>query len=255
MTTETPHPRYPRPTIVEALCEIHFQLPEGQEWSSGITGRFIRRVQDEFPDLEADQVIGVDVVIGPDGREQRTLRPRLRTRFRHRDRPLMLQLSEYIFTVNLLAPYPGWQQMRADVLDGWARVVAELSPDAITRVGLRYINRLPCSSDEERAEDWLVPSRYLAPGALAALPGSTSRVEAHLPDKAQLVVALGYQPPDDELAHGAIVFDLDRIVHQEMATSAEALGATADALHDDIWQAFASAKGEQLERYLHGGKL
>jgi uncharacterized protein (TIGR04255 family) len=252
MTTQTPHLRYPRPTIVEALCEIHFRPPEGQEWSAGLTGRFFRRVQDEFPELEPDQVIGVDVMIGPEGREQRTLRPRLRTRFRHRARPLLLQLSEHIFTVNVLAPYPGWQQVRDDVLSAWAHLLAELTPTAITRVGLRYINRLPRSSDNERATDWLIPSQYFAPGALEALPGSSSRVEAWLSEEAQLVIALGYQPSDNDLAHGAIILDLDRIDHREMVASPDALGVAADALHNDIWQAFASAKGERLERYLRG---
>jgi uncharacterized protein (TIGR04255 family) len=253
MPPQSLHPRYPRPTIIEALCEIYFALPEGQEWNASITGRFFRRIQDEFPDMEADQVIGVDVTIGPEGREERMLRPRLRTRFRHREQPLLLQLSEGIFTVNVLAPYPGWQQVRADVIAGWEHVLHEIQPAAITRIGLRYINRFPRQTADERAEMWLQASQYLAPGALTSLPGSVSRVEAHLAEHEQLIVTLGYQPPEESLAHGAVVLDLDRITRQRQSVHMDTLAEAMERLHDDVWQAFATAKGDHLEQYLREG--
>ncbi len=31
------HPTYPNPTITEAVCDIHFRLPEGKEQSPSIT--------------------------------------------------------------------------------------------------------------------------------------------------------------------------------------------------------------------------
>lgn len=34
------HPTYPNPTIVEALCEIHFRFPEGTEWKPTLVGEF-----------------------------------------------------------------------------------------------------------------------------------------------------------------------------------------------------------------------
>lgn len=253
MSDQTPHPRYPHPTIIEALCEIYFMLPEGQEWHASITGRFFRRIQDEFPDMEPDQVIGVDVTIGPTGREERMLRPRLRTRFRHRERPLLLQLSEGIFTVNVLAPYPGWQQVRADVIAGWEHILHEIQPTTITRIGLRYINRFPRQTTDERAATWLHTSQYLAPGVLTSLPGSVSRVEAHLAEHEQLIVTLGYQPPEESLTHGAVILDLDRITHQQQSVDADALAEVMDRLHTDVWQAFASAKGDHLEQYLREG--
>lgn len=253
MSDRTPHPRYPRSAIIEALCEIYFALPEGQVWSGAIPGRFFRRIQDEFPEMEADQVIGVDVVIGASGREEPSLRPRLRTRFRHRERPLLLQLSEGIFTVNVLAPYPGWQQVYTDVIMGWEQLLLEIQPKMITRIGLRYINRFPRQTKDERAETWLRASEYLAPGALTSLPGSVSRVEVHLAEHEQLIVTLGYQPPEESLTHGAVIFDLDRITRQQRHAHVDALRDVMEQLHDDVWQAFETAKGDHLERYLQRG--
>lgn len=253
MSDQTPHPRYPRSAIIEALCEIYFTLPEGQVWSGAIPGRFFRRVQDEFPEMEADQVIGVDVVIGASGREEPSLRPRLRTRFRHRARPLLLQLSEGIFTVNVLAPYPGWQQIRTDVIAGWEQVLHEIQPATITRIGLRYINRFPRQTADERAAIWLRASEYLAPGALTSLPGSVSRVEVHLAEHEQLIVTLGYQPPEESLTHGAVILDLDRITRQRRSAHVDALIEAMEQLHNDVWQAFATAKGDYLEQYLRRG--
>jgi uncharacterized protein (TIGR04255 family) len=254
MSDQAPYPRYSRPAIIEALCEIYFSLPEGQGWSGAIPGRFFRRIQDEFPEMEADQVIGVDVVIGTAGREEQTLRPRLRTRFRHQKRPLLLQLSEGIFTVNVLAPYPGWQQVRTDVIAGWEHVLHEIQPVTISRIGLRYINRFPRQTADERAAIWLRASKYLAPGVLASLPGSISRVEAYLAEHEQLIVTLGYQPPEELLAYGAVILDLDRITRQQRSVHVDALIEAMEQLHDDVWQAFATAKSDHLEQYLRRGE-
>jgi hypothetical protein len=78
-------------------------------------------------------------------------------------------------------------------------------------------------------------------------------VEAHLAEHEQLIVTLGYQPPEESFAHGAIVLDLDRITHQQQSAQVDTLAETMEQLHDDVWQAFATAKGDHLEQYLRGG--
>ncbi len=50
--------------------------------------------------------------------------------------------------------------------------------------------------------------------------------------------------------HGAIIFDIDRIVEQEILTGREILGQEMDRLHADVWAVFSSAKGEKLEALL-----
>jgi uncharacterized protein (TIGR04255 family) len=253
MSDQRSSAKHPRSTIIEALCEIHFALPEGQPWSPAIPGRFFRRIQDDFPEMEADQVMAVDVMVGPSGQEETSLRPRLRTRFRHRQRPLVVQLSEGILTVNVLEPYAGWHKLRSDVVNSWTEVLSEIKPATIERVGMRYINRFPRQDRGERASLWLRPGEYLATGALSALPGSLSRVEAHLAESEQMIVTLRYQPPAEVPTHGAFVFDIDRISLQRHSVNPEVLAASIDQLHADIGRAFAASASDYLEHYLRGG--
>ena len=57
MTSE--HPTYPNPTIQEAVCEIHFRLPDGVEWKPALLGELFKHIQPDFPELEPVTQIGI----------------------------------------------------------------------------------------------------------------------------------------------------------------------------------------------------
>jgi uncharacterized protein (TIGR04255 family) len=251
VTTNLDHPSYPFPTVAEALCEVHFQLSQGQAWKPSLPGVLFKGIQNEFPEMEPALELGVQLELGPQGVAQKVLPPRQRTRFKHATRPLLLQLGENVFTVNLLPKYPGWDTMREDVLKAWKQAQETLQPAKVTRIGLRYINRIERESQEDRPANWLKPTDYIPPGVLTSEPGFLSRVEARLDNENRIIVTLGFQP---EGHHGAIVLDIDRIVEKELPPDVDALGGEMNRLHEDVWYAFNSAKGEKLERLLVGGK-
>jgi len=251
VTTKLDHPSYPFPTVVEALCEVHFQLSQGQTWKPSLPGALFKRIQNEFPEMEPALELGVQLELGPHGVAQKVLPHRQRTRFKHATRPLCLQLGENVFTVNLLPKYPGWETMRKDVLKAWKQAQETLQPSTVTRIGLRFINCIERESQEDRPANWLKATDYIPPGVLTSEPGFLSRVEARLDSQNRIIVTLGFQ---SEGAHGAVVLDIDRIVETEFPPDVEALGDAMDRLHEDVWYAFNSAKGDKLERLLVGGK-
>jgi uncharacterized protein (TIGR04255 family) len=51
--------------------------------------------------------------------------------------------------------------------------------------------------------------------------------------------------------HGAIIFDIDRIVEREILTGQEVLEQEIERLHTDVWKVFSSAKSEKLETLLN----
>ena len=108
--------------------------------------------------------------------------------------------------------------MRHDVLAAWQRVEEVLQPEGINRIGLRYINRVNKAIVQDRPSMWFVANDYISAGFLRSGPGFLLREEIHLDAENILIITLGDPQSDADGGHGAIIFDLDRIVEREVPT-------------------------------------
>lgn len=248
------HPSYPNPTIREAVCEIHFRQPSDVAWKPTLPAELFKRIQQEFPEMEPVQEAGLEVQVGPEGLQQRWLPGRQRMRFRHAERPHLLQLSEELLTVNELQPYPGWDTMRSDIGNAWTRLSEVASLHAVTRVGLRYINVIPRTEAGQAPTVWLKATRYIPEATLESPEGYFSRVRAQLSATDRVIVTLGETTNELSGQHGGIVFDIDRITEEEIAASEEAVLSVLDRLHEDVWTIFAEARTPLLQQLLEGRK-
>jgi len=140
--------------------------------------------------------------------------------------------------------------MRRDVLAAWQRVEEVLQPEVINRIGLRYINRIEKETQQDRPGTWLVANDYISDGVLRSEPGFLLREEIHLDTENILIITLGDPKSDVDIGHGAIIFDIDRIVEREVLARQGVLAQEMDRLHADVWKVFSSAKGEKLEALL-----
>jgi uncharacterized protein (TIGR04255 family) len=247
------HPSYPNPTIAEALCEVHFELQEGAEWKPSLPGEFFKRIQNEYPEMEPMQEMGVQLEARPSGLAQRIFPTRSRFRYRHKDKPILIQLAEKIITINVLPKYPGWEVMAHRIADIWRQTSGLLAPGRINRIGLRYINRVPRESKDQKPSEWFKTTDYIAPIVLRSGTGLLSRVEARLDPENRVVVTLGDQGATPSEPSGAFILDIDRIVEKDLPVAVESVTAEATRLHEDVWDIFASAKTEKLEGLLQGG--
>jgi uncharacterized protein (TIGR04255 family) len=241
------HPSYPNPTIAEALCEIHFRRPT---WEDALVGEVFKALQAELPILEPTVEFGLEVRLGATGLEQQLFQPRQRVRFRSLQRPVVAQISERVFTVNVLSPYPGWERMKSDVLQFWGTVARVVQAQEITRIGLRYINRIERTRPDERAREWLQSSPYVPQAALESHPGFLVRLEVRPDPAARLLITLGDDAP--QAAPGSILFDIDRIVEKPVSCHKEAVEAAIETLHEEVWKVFSSTKGPRLTERLEG---
>lgn len=248
----TQHPSYPNPLVIEAVCEMHFRLPKEKPWSQTLPGDLFKRIQGEYPGIEAGLEVGLQLELSSVGLGQKFLSPRQRISFKHANRPIMLQLTDKALTVNVLAPYPGWNQMRRVVTNAWQNALDVLAPDAITRISLRYINQIKRKVPKERPSFWFRANDYIPAGALNSESGFLSRVEVHLNSENRVVVILGDQPSTPQVEYGSIIFDIDRLLDQELPPKVGTLESEMDRLHEDIWRIFDSAKSDRLELVLKG---
>ena len=245
------HPTYPNPTINEALCEIHFRLPQGVDWKPSMFGDFFNRVQSRFPELEPAARVGVQLQMRPDGVGQRVLPPQQRMRYKEPSGKLLLQLSSKVLSVNVLAKYPGWAQMSENILWAWRHAIELIKPEAIARIGLRYINFIERTRPDQTPGDWFAPSDYIPKSVLSSLPGFLSRLEIHTDECNRRIITLAEaSSPDQDTT--VLVLDIDCMVEKEIEIHGESVLEEITLLHDAVWDIFDASKTPRLEKRLQG---
>jgi hypothetical protein len=250
--TRREHPSYPNPTIAEALCEIHFVLPEEIGWKPTLPGDLFKKIQNEYPDMEPSLEVGLELELSPHRIGHSLLPPRPRMRFKHMSRPLLVQLAPNVFTVNVLPKYPGWQTMRRDVAHAWGQAKDVVKPAKVTRVGLRYINRIERQSENETPKDWFKAGDYIPAGVLESKGAFLSRVELQLDAQNRVIVTLAEIRADQATGPKGIVLDIDRILEKELSLDDEKMLREMDRLHEHVWEIFQASQGRLLTSYLKG---
>jgi uncharacterized protein (TIGR04255 family) len=247
------HPTYPNPQLVEALCEFHLRLAATDPWKPNKPGAFFKAVQDSYPEIEPVTQQGVQLVIGPDNvPQQQLLPPRISFRLKHRERPILLQVSEQTFTINALRPYLGWDHIKAELKSVWPLVLDIIRPEAVTRLGMRYINRVTRRTGDESPGYWLQPCDYVPTSLLESGPGYQLRLQTRLSEHDRFILTIAHDETDKKELHGAMLFDIDRINQQEIATAWSEVDEFLEILHEDVWRIFDAAKGSKLDALLEG---
>lgn len=244
------HPSYPNPTIAEALCEIHFVLPEDVAWKPTLAGALFKEIQNEYPDMEPTMEVGLELELSPHRIGHTLLPPRSRMRFRHKSRPLLVQLAPNVFTVNVLPKYPGWQTMRRDVGHAWGQAKDVVKPAKVTRVGLRYINRVERRSESETPKDWFKAGDYIPAGVLESKGAFLSRVELQLDAQNRVIVTLAEIRVDQATDPKGIILDIDRIFEKELSLDDDKMLRELDQLHEHVWEIFQASQGRLLTSHL-----
>ncbi len=247
------HPSYPSPQLAEALCEFHLSFPASDPWKPNKPGAFFKAVQELYPEIEPVTQQGVQLVIGPDNLpQQQPLPPRISFRLKHAERPLLLQLSEQTFTINALRPYPGWEHVKAELGTVWPVVLEILKPEAVTRIGMRYINRIIRRTASEKPGYWLRACDFIPAALLKSRPGFQLRLQTRVEADGKIVLTIAHDQSDAKEIHGAMIFDIDRITERRMAPIWSEMDVAIETLHEEIWEIFEAAKGPKLEALLEG---
>lgn len=244
-----PHPSYPNPTIQEAICEIHFPVASDVAWSPAKPTPLLERLRDQYPELETVTEQGLAFAIGPTGPVPQFSSPQLKLKFQHRTAPLAIQIWQNKFTINAVRPYMGWTQLKAELLRVWPLVSEVIAPTSITRLGMRYINRINRLSATESPGHWILENDVVPKAVLTSGPSFLSRLEKRLDRHNRLIVTLAHDTSVAAEPFGSLIFDIDRIREQEIA--AADVGSKVEEMHEDIWTIFANAKSPALERLLN----
>jgi uncharacterized protein (TIGR04255 family) len=245
------NPKYPVDTIQEALCEFRLRPSTEHSWSPKHVGDIFKALgPDAYPGIESMPEIGLVLTVGADGQpQQKVVQGPPRSRFTRADAKQIVQVSAQLFVVNFLAPYPGWLAVRNEILAKWQLIEPLLRPDAIERIGLRYINRIPSERDA-RVADWLKASPFIPSAIDKAKTGIKYRFEAGLSADDTIIVSVFRDLSDAR--NGDIFFDIDRGHSPRRQLTLEEIADRMHRLHRDVYDVFSEARTESLEQYLQG---
>ncbi len=145
--------RYRLPPILEAVCEIHFEL------ESPFTSEQIALLEPvwkpSYPLIQTNEEKGVQFQIGINGVEVKDQTSGKRLVARSEDGTRLAQLSNGFLAVNQLKPYPGWKEsFRAAIHLRLKDVSDHLPIKGVKEINLRYIDRLDFPQVPLKWPDW-----------------------------------------------------------------------------------------------------
>ncbi len=230
--------KYKNPSIIEALCEFTFALETA--WDSTIFGRFYEQVRNEFPQREEGELVTTSLCLNLQAAQtpaapQLTRSPRMA--FSRDGRTRLIQVSQRLLSVNVLAPYPGWDEefrkMILDAIDAYRRVTG-ISEAA--RVVLRYLDRFDFDDQPFRLGDWVNCDGGLFPRELAEQSLMAYQIGHPLSHGEHFAMTAVTGTGENNPAACNVILDTQII--GALPIKLDAVSAPLDAMHRQIIQAF-----------------
>ncbi|MEO8138476.1 MAG: TIGR04255 family protein [Gemmatimonadota bacterium] len=221
-----------RAPIVEAIFDVRTVLPPG---SDPLTLRRLGEGQrDRYPVLEERHGLRTFFELGP-GQAPRSGTQELGLEgvvLKTSDGLTQAQFRRDGFTLNRLRPYTAWETLLPEVERLWLIYLEGTTPDVVSRVAVRYINRLtlPFPLDDFR--------RYLTspPGVPESVPQAVSAflTRVTVVDPAHELAAHIVQALEPSASETAVevILDIDAFGQRERGFAPEAILSTFEQLRE-----------------------
>lgn len=145
--------RYSQPPILEAICEIHF-APERQ-LSREMIEMLMPVWKDGYPEQNVVEEKQVQLHMDMKGMRATEGNRGHKLICRSADQLRLVQLASSFLAVNQLRPYQGWEEGFRDVILARWKNLQEVCPmEQVSRIGLRYINRIEIPQHPLQWEEW-----------------------------------------------------------------------------------------------------
>ena len=225
-----PRRHYGHAPITEAIISLRFEPDDG----IGIPDlqNIQSKLKPEYP--RSGEQLAVHFELNAQERSGKTDRPQtVGHQFFSEDQKRIVRVSRTEFAFSQLAPYDRWETLRAEAKQVWAIVQKELRPHRISRVGVRFINRIdiPCPPSGVELDNYFHAAPKIPPELPQGLSTYFVRLEIPFdPPAGVLILALAAAPP---VAMDVVstLLDLDAI-RQNLATDPESAWSTIEELRD-----------------------
>lgn len=201
-------PTYPHAPITEAVIEIKFKSPLDSTDVDKVSDKFISY----YPQHQIIQALNVNVKL-PDSQPApptAEVDQRLGHRRSSVDMTELLLLWRSSFVISQLAPYPGWDAFYKRFERDWAIWKRVMGFQEISRIGVRYVNRIdiPVSGPVLEQEEFLNVYPKL-PDILGPMNAYAVQAVLSIKDIGCKLTLNSAVVPSPILDHASFLFDQD----------------------------------------------
>jgi len=247
--------RYVRPFLSEVIVRLDVSN-EISGIDTDLNPALVRALQEHFPILEPHDFIGVELQFGPDRQPTQQNRRSKEWHFVgiNHDKRLIVSNDAIMMSYKKYDSSSALFREFRESIDAVYDAEQEL---AVSRLGLRYINRIELAQPDPT--DW---ERYLDGRLLASLeiPGDKSRIvrafhvlETDLGDM-RLRFQYGMHNPDYPAVIRRKQFILDFDAYREGSQTRDELVRNLELFHGKIQELFEQSITDELRRIMNGGE-
>jgi uncharacterized protein (TIGR04255 family) len=242
-------PRLPNPPITEALLDIRCKLPVEIHLDS--LAVLHDAIRDRYPNKRQRKSYRATIEIKPEGKIE--AHPPSGEAdgflFSSADGRQIVQVRLDGFTFNRLKPYDRWEALRDEAKVHWRAYAGVARPEVISRIALRYINRIevPISFD---FKEYILTTPEIAPGLPQGLSNFLMRLVVPDPRSGSTaIITETMEPPKDDRL--PLILDIDSIRETIFDPRSEDFWEVFEQLHDfaiEIFFRTVTDKAKELFR-------
>lgn len=229
----TDYPTWKNPPILEAVLDIRATLPAAVDVSKLAT--FQQEIADRFPtqELQSNVHFGFEAQPGQATSVQASMSDPIGCRLQSADSQRIIQVQRFGFTFSRVGNYDNWDNFAQEARELWQRYLAIATPEAVTRLGLRYINRIPIplSAGPIDFKDYILTTPEIAPNVPQELLTYFMRLLIPSADHTLLATITQVMEPMIPNAETLpLIFDIDAFKVKTFEPHSEAIWETFAAL-------------------------
>lgn len=223
--------RYSKAPITEAILDIQVEAAEGLTANSLASCQ--DSVRDDYPTKRELKAAYAHIEVGRQ-LSTSTTSEELGFAFVSKDEKQLFQVRKNGFTANRLAPYSLWEKFSQEARKLWIIYRDAAKPRRITRVALRYINRIDIPDSPAELKDYFRTSPEVASELPQSMSGFFMQLVLPLEDvRASVnIVQTIVEPPRPGVV--SVVLDLDFFRTAELPESDE-----------DLWKLFEELRSKK----------
>src|ERR1035437_1958909 len=149
---------YDKPPVVEALVDIHTTFSEPIE--IGRMGALAGEDSARYPRRQELHAMALTINLA-DGGAVASTQTLVGYRFSSAVGDKVAQVRNNGFALSKLPPYDSWETTRDEALRLWAWYGGTFRPDHVTRLAVRYVNRIELPGKTGRLEDFFLARPHL----------------------------------------------------------------------------------------------
>jgi uncharacterized protein (TIGR04255 family) len=227
---------YTRAPITEALIDIHVRLPESTTLET--LSRFAE-AEPDYPNRGGQANIHWELAVSENADISTSAsNTPLGYAFRSSDERRVVQARLNGFTFNWLKPYESWDALASEARRLWTVYRQLTHPEAVTRIGVRYTNRLELPLPLGDFREFLRTYPEVSADMLPGLSGYFMQLQNPQPDLDAMLILTQALLPQTDLQSVPVLLDID--LFQERNVPQE---------DDEIWKLLHRFRGRKNETF------